>query len=598
MIIQHTISSKSLLFVKALCVIGLIILLAFIFLFRFYNYQNVFYQNSDNARDYLVAQHTVEFKEFTTIYPDNSGSEISASSGQKLTNCFLYFYVLMVFYSLTRSPELFHALFCLSSTFTLLIYGYKFFSLLLTYITPSTTKNSSLFFKRRNNFLLKLYEKRWAILGTIALCSMPFLIIMNQTIYQPHFIPPLLMASLFYLLHGYTQSNKRDLVFSNSILGITLIFHFSTLPLFPIYFILNFFVMRKIIDQNYSNIKWKRKLLLIFISWPMIALYITCAFFIFNQLYTHGFVKGIQNYQEFFYAIFNGKNLNPTHYWQQLRYNFPIFFYNFTKSSWFSFMKNTSFYNYLFWFFSFCSIFLAGLFSSKKTHSILKAEALLCGSFFLIFLLPKDSELFPVFYYAPYYVIVMVFIISCVFSITARHHHLALFFLGMILSILFFNNLITILQSKSYRSVYSTYQVSSDSIIQDIKNNNISLQDFSLYSLAGTFHWSDTSFWGNLEMAFHTKLIRLVPGFINIEPLSDDVHYLYVICDDPHILLSQLGDQPQTLCLEYFQLHPNLQDTELLLNDKQKNLRVYRLYFQPAVTVSRLNFYDYPTVSF
>lgn len=165
---------------------------------------------NDQGRDFFVAQHTIQFREFLSIGPQGFNGFIHNSPA--------YYYLLSLFL-LFQDDFLFLRLVNVDLQILTLIFVY---------------------------FLVKkAFGSLQGFISVLLLSFSQFTFSNAAFIWQPHIMPPFLYLSFLFLLCSYTKNNYSFLILSIVIFAFTLALHVSVISLIPIYILMIVIILKK-----------------------------------------------------------------------------------------------------------------------------------------------------------------------------------------------------------------------------------------------------------------------------------------------------------------------------------------------------------------
>lgn len=525
---------------KKLSLIDLIfvLLLGLAVFFRFYHFEQTFEWGADNVRDFLVAKHIVKYHDFKWIAPWSFGS------GNNLANSVFYYYFLAIFYILSFGQVIIYQLiFALFSFLVVGIYAYLI---------------AKLFFR----------EKVLRYITVLIFCFLPVFNVYGRSVFQPYFVLPFFMMSVYYLLASFKNKSNKDLSLAVIFYSLSINIHFSGLVALPWIFVMVFYL------QYFINKKAKhftcREFILSQFNWPLVIVCFNFYFLMINQfVIRNGVGNGLGSFSVFMEGIYR----NLPFYFDNLGKNFSIFLENM-----FGFIGVSIFSIAILVLFI---ITLARFFLKEMTFYSLSIFASLY-LFFCVFLIGYNNGnlRYPGYYFTPFYVLLPVFFLSVWSVCKWKWKFLAMssfLFVIIFLSFIKFNKIKNI----SNLEQINKYQLIAKTIAEDAKKNDLESAGFIVFTIDDQLDWSSPIYWYYLENHLNRILVENSWYRYNTVAKVQESKNVYLICDDPRVSWG-IGDEG--LCLERFDRGNFLKEKKELLRINERNIAVYKLILNKAIS--------------
>lgn len=506
---------------------------------RFYHFPQTFEWGADNTRDFLVAKHIVKYGDFKWIAPWSFGS------GNYMVNSVFYYYLLAIFYLFSfGNLFIYQFLFILFFFVVILIFSYLF---------------GKLFFKDH------LHQYLFIILFSL----LPIMNVYGRGSFQPHFVLPFLTMSLYYYFSSFQKKSLHRLSLAVFFYSISLNIHYSLLVILPWIVGMTIYLQYYFYVKKHDGFKWK-KLINSQLKWPSLILFLNFYFLLMNQLIIKGFSNGLFFLSSFFTKIFF---TNLSFYFHNLSNNFHVFWNNLI-----------GFNNPLLSLIIFYSLvlFICYLFILKKktfySVSLFLASSCILFTFFINYYNGKGN--YPSYYFAPFYIIVPLFLMSVLSSLNKKWR--SFLFVSLFLSVLFFSvrQFVTKVTTASNQQEIDKYKIISDKISKDVKKQFLDHSDFFVFTINDQLDWSSAPYWLYLENDLNLQLVKNTNFRYNIISINELSQNVYLICDNPRISWNK---NRENMCLERFTNNNFLKAYEEIYSIKNDNLSVYRLLLNKKV---------------
>lgn len=520
--------------------IFLLFLILAIFL-RFYHFDQTYEWGADNIRDFLVAKHIVVHHDFKWIVPWAFGSS------NNMVNSVFYFYFLAIFYFFSFGN----------------VVLYQFLSMLFVF-------GSLAFFAY---LLAKIFFKeifpRYAMV--LLFCFLPILNVYGRGAFQPHFVLPFLLMSVYFYFSAFRYKSLKHLSLATLFYIVTLNLHYSMLVILPwavwMVFYLQYFIQKNQIGEE-KSFKWKN-LFLAQLNWPSLLLIFCFYFLVLNQLIVKGGVGGFYPLQFFLHKIFF---INSQSYLSSLENNFHVFIEASTG-------LNNYFISLLLLYSSVFFIFILFFLRKKTFYSTSLFISLLCFPFVFLVSYGSANLNYPTYYFLPFYLLLPIFLLSVLASLS-KNWRMILF------SILFLSTFIIYLQQfKQIISINNQEQIKQPELIaaliaEDAKKNLMDERDFFIFTIDDQLDWSSPKYWYYLENYLDTKLVETTSYRYNVVSAKKESKTTYLVCDSPRVRWD-IGRE--NWCLERLEGKQIFNSQTEIFRDEQKNIFIYRLTSYQAV---------------
>ena len=517
---------------------------------RFYRFHQTFEWGADNTRDFLVAKHIVEYRDVKWIAPWSFGS------GDNLANSVFYYYLLAIFY--------------LFSFGNLFVYQFLFILFFFIVILIFSYLLGRLFFKDRVHQYLTV----------LVVSFLPIMNIYGRSSFQPHFVLPFLTISLYYYFSAFQKKSLKRLSLATFFYAVSLNIHYSLLVILPWIAGMTIYLQYYLHVKEDKKFKWQ-KLIGSQLNYSSLILLLNFYFLMINQLIIKGFSGGLSFLSLFFNKIFV---TNSPLYFHNLLNNFHVFSNNLTG------LYNTSPLLFVFYLALLLTVYL--FFVKKKTfYSVSLFLASLCILFTFFITYYKGKTDYPSYYFAPFYIIFPLLLISALSSLNKKWQH---FLFGLLfVSVLFFSvrQFVTKIMTTSNQQEVNKYKVVADTISQDVKKQLSDHSDFFVFTINDQLDWSSAPYWLYLEKDLNLQLVKNINFRYNIISIHDLSQNIYLICDNPRISWNK---GKESLCLERFVNNNFLKAYEEIYSVENDNLSVYRLVLNREVDY----YYLYNVASF
>lgn len=416
-------------------------------------------------------------------------------------------------------------------------------------------------------FLGKLLfkDKIFQYATALLFCFIPPINLYGRSVFQPHFVIPFLLMSLYYFFAAFKHKSNSSLLLAIVFYFVSLNFHYSSLIILPWVLGITIYLQYKINLNINTTFRWKKFLSGQF-SFPLLIIFLNFYFLVINQLMIRGLNQGAWSFYDFIYKIFL---INPKFYLQNIVSNLHVADAAFTGTNEFIYTK---FFLYLLF------IFILFLFFLRKKTFYSVNSFLILLLFPLSFLVITGDFNLPENYFVVFYIVLPIFLISVVANLQKKAKvfvFLALFIIFLSLSAKQFNGI----KYSSNQELINKYELAADVINNDAKNNLANQSDFFLFVIDGQLDWSSPAYWYYLENKSGLQLVENSSYKYNIVSIHKESKNVYLICDNPSVIWDEHNEN---LCLERFIRNKVLENYhQIFFADKMfsglSNFSIYRL---------------------
>lgn len=505
---------------------------------RFYHFDQTYEWGTDNVRDFLVAKHFVVHHDFKWIAPWAFGSS------NNMVNSVFYFYFLAIFYFFSFGNVLVYQFLVMTFIFgTIGIFAYL---------------SAKIFFK----------EKISRYFMVLLFCFLPILNVYGRSAFQPHFVLPFLLMSVYFYFSALQQKSLRHISLATLFYIITLNLHYSMLVILPWIVGMVFYLQYLIQAGEEKSFKWKN-FLLAQLNWPSLLLILCSYFLVLNQLIIRGGIGGFYPLQFFLHKLFF---VNNHSYLSSLQNNFHVFIEAATGF-------NNSFLSLFLLYLSILFIFILFILRKKTFYSLSLFASLLCFPFIFLVSYGSANSIYPNYYFLPFYLLLPLFLLSVLASLSKNWRKI-------LLPILFLSIFVIYLQQFKETVAFSNqeqnqqYELIARLIGDDAKKNLADQGDFFVFTIDDQFDWSSPKYWYYLENYLQMKLVETTSHRYNVISAKKVSKNTYLICDDPRVMWDK---GRENWCLEHLDGKSIFISKTEIFKDEQKNLSIYRLTTLQAV---------------
>lgn len=515
-----------------------VLFLLLAFYFRFYHFNQTYDWGPDNVRDFLVVKHIVKDHDFQWISPWAAGSSNS------LVNSVFYYYFLAIFYLVSFGSILaYQIIIALFFLIIVLVFSYLLAKIL---------------FK----------DKLSQYLTVLLFCFLPVMNLYGRTAFQPHFVLPILLMSIYYFLLSFKKKSIKYLSLAVLFYFIGLNIHYSLLVISPWIVFMTIYLQYTISYKAKDGFKFKSFLNSQF-HWPSLIIFLSFYFFFINQMMIKGLSNGSSSILSFLHKTFI---VNLKFYFGNVNNNFFIFGNTLLG-------KNAPQIAIILLCLLALFIFVLFLLKKKTFYSVSLFMSLLFFPLIFLEVYFKYGGRYPTYYFSSFYILLPVFLLSVLASLANKFRKIIfLIFFSLILFLSCFQFIkIKIISNKQQ---IERYELIASIIHDDAVASFEDATDFYIFTIDDQLDWASPLHWFYLERKFNLKLTENTWYRSNVVTDREKINNIYLICDNPRVSWD-IGRQ--NLCIERLVKKKMVKTYEKILSIESQNLSIYRVILNDSI---------------